>query len=247
MTNNTQRGHRVTTYVQSRIMELIEEKTKDPQIRETYTEFLRQNSRLRNKSHLKIITYENLRELLDALQVSNQEFLNWVNMTGDEEIAWAYPAQAEMSYMLDRMNDEQRGTVLSIIRGIMPKLYMTGINENRDLPIGGSRTTNMLEIIYNESSMSLELFSELGIELRWRFNKNEKVMQASVPHEHMPEIAKRTGISIHWMLNNGQPVLAGCEETEKVMDEFCFLPKHIQDTLSSSLTTAYRAGGVMLG
>lgn len=192
----------------------------------------------------KTYSYENLESWLDYLSLTYKDFLGLVNKYPEYPIKWANDIQANMANHLDALNDKQKKEILKIIKALVPKQTMEALEENKKKPLG-VRVTNLIEAAFNEDNFGIKLFSDLGSVNKWKHHRT-MVPWLSCPHDFIPAIAARTGMSMHWMLGCKKPVLAKTESTECVMDYFCFLPEEQQKVIEKGLRTSIEAGEISI-
>lgn len=239
--------HRVSPHLSKVIKTIIEEKTASGEIA-AYKQYLQDNSLVKYKNRIKFPTYEGLQYLLDSLGISYKEFLERANAVSGSSVAWATSTQQRMADNLDAMSPGQRSAVLETVTALLSDQVAEALKNNENNPAFGLRITNVLEASSNEDNNMFRLYTKLGISAKWRQNKRENVIYASVPHEYMPALSNETGVSLHWLLGWDAAVLAANPETERVMDYFCFLAPELQQlTLEQAITNNAKTGGIILG
>lgn len=238
---------RVSPYTTKVIREIISKKLKNGEMSESYRDYLATHALEKNPEMIKAPTYQRLEELLGAISMSYRDFFVAVNPFPQYAVGWANDAQTRMAATLDGMDEYQKDQIRNIILALMPRQISEALAECEGKNIGW-RLADILEKGFNEDNFVLRMYTELGSPDKWRQHTKKSYEFLCCPHEFIPAIAAKTGISLHWILNCGKPVLAKTESTETVMDLFCFLPKNYQVTLEQALATAIRvmAGGIIV-
>lgn len=237
--------HRVSVYTEEVLQKLIARQTQAPELARRYERYCHAHRRaFVNKA--RFTTYESLDELLTAIGISYREFLTAVNRFPENRVAWHTEAQERMAYYLDAMPDSIKTQYRRLFRAMLPENTKQVLLENDmpDVPYG-LRITNVLSVVCNEDNFCFRLFTELGLQARWKQKENLSNGYTCCPHEILPAISQRAGsISLHWLLGCRKPVLARTETAEEVMDIFCFLPPSVQETVESGMAVQLQAGGV---
>ena len=200
-----------------------------------------QNSPTKIKA--KRIVHSGLNDFLAAGDISYREMLSYCSKdeVNSGEVTWANCYQEMMCNLLDSLDDDQIRKCTELIYDfVAPDIKNDSIqNDSND----GRRICNAIAVKLDESRAALSLFSELGLRLQWR-KRQAEINHNAIPLSKMPVIAKRTGISLHWMLrlNEEQTVLASKGTTEMAMDWFCFLSEPLQKIIYGSLNAAVHGG-----
>lgn len=236
---------RVMPYTTKVIREIISKKLKNGELSEDYKNYLDTPTLKKQPKMIKVPTYQGLDKLLEVLSMSYREFLVAVNCFPQYDVGWANDIQARMAAALDGMDEQQKDQIRNIISALMPEQISEALAESADKNLGW-RLTDILEKGFNDDNFALKMYTELGAPDKWRQHTKKAYEFIGCPHEFIPAIAAKTGISPHWILKCGKPVLAKTESTETVMDLFCFLPMNYQFTIEQALTTAIKAGGIII-
>ena len=240
-------SHRITQEADAVIRQFIDERTQDEAIATDFHEYYLAHKSTHYAGQIQRVTYESLDEILRILHVSYREFLEACNKYPDNaKVDWSTPTRAGMAKLLDLMDDKQKEPYYAMFRAMLPKAVQSALNEAESMEIYGLRIVTLLEAFCNDDSYCINLFSEIGIRERWRQKKRGALAYTTCPHEYLPIISSRTGVSLHWMLGCNCPVLAQSESTERVMDLFCLLTEEQQEEIFNGLDRQIKAGGVLL-
>lgn len=236
---------RVTAYLNEKLTMLIEERTEDPAVQAEFEEYQKSFLRVQLKKP-KHIVYGQIPQILSILNVDYGTYLRFVNAT-DTELGWKTEEAAAMADYLDLLPEEKKIIIRDAVYELLPLQLKTALVEAQNAQTQGDRISALLMNLMDGKKTLKSIFTEIGIQARWSSRNRTQYMNNMLPHEFIPAVCAKTGVSPHWLLGWDGPVLAKSESTEAVMDMFVLLPEIYQRVMVNGLKSAEAAGGVYLG